>query len=75
VFRSQCEIPQTSKKKIERQVRFLAAQESRRDPRFFYSTMDTCGFASVRSGKPIVRHSARLTTVVFFEPMISGIFA
>jgi hypothetical protein len=43
VSRSQCEMPQTSKIKIERQVRFVSEQESRRDRRLFYPQMDTCG--------------------------------
>jgi hypothetical protein len=41
--RSQCEMAQISKIEIERQVRFLAAQESRRDRRLFYSKMDSSG--------------------------------
>jgi hypothetical protein len=41
--RSQCEMPQISKIKIERQVRFLAEWEPRRERRLFYPQMDTCG--------------------------------
>lgn len=59
VSRSQCEMPQTSKIKIERQVRFLAEQESRRDRRLFYARMDTCGLSEC--GHPIAEwQSCRL---------------
>jgi hypothetical protein len=43
VSRSQCEMPQTSKIKIERQVRFLSERELRPDRRLFCPQKATCG--------------------------------
>jgi hypothetical protein len=55
--RSQCEMAQISKIKIERQVRFLAKREPRRDRRLFYPQMDTC--VSSECAHPIAEWQAR----------------